>query len=213
MIGARMPALAGIVFAAAFVAGFLIVGNAFGNFGDPDATFAEYYAGDHEAEIIAGYLLVIAAIAFVCFVAGIAAPAAADRATATTAMIAIASSAIFAALVSAAAAAAVTIPASRFFGGIFDDDGQLVSEVAALPQLAYVLLFMPGILFASVTLVCTSLVMRAGDFPRWMSSSGFAAAAVLLLAVFFMPVAALPLWVLAVSIGMLVRGTSGGPAV
>jgi hypothetical protein len=209
-----MPAIAGIVFAATFVAGFLIIGNALGNFGDSDATFAEYYADDHETEIIGGYLLVIAAIAFVCFVAGIAAPAVPDRTKGTTAMLAIASSAIFAALLTAAAAAAVTIPASRFFGGnIFDDDGQLVNEVAALPQLAYVLMFMPGALFASASVVFTSLLMRTGAFLRWMSWSGFAAAAVLLLAVFFMPVVALPLWVFAVSIGMLVRGTSAATAV
>ncbi len=214
MSGARTPAIAGIVFAASFVAGFLILGGALGNFGDSDRTFAEYYQKDRQYEIVGGYLLTVAAIAFVVFVAGVCAPSVSDGSRAPAGLAAIAASAVFAALLSAAAAALVTIPASRFFGGdIFGDEGQLVSEVSALPQLGYVLLFVPGVLFASMTLVCTSLVIRARpELPRWVASSGFAAAALLLLAVFFMPIVALPLWVLAASIAMLRSRSERQPA-
>ena len=210
MTGSRVPAVAGIVFAISFVAGFLILGEAFGNFGDPDLTFVEYYAEDREYEIIGGYLLVVSAIAFVFFVAGIVSFL--QERLSLTALTAIASACIFATLLSTAAAAVVAIPASRFFGGLFDDDGQLASEVAALPQLGYVLLFMPGVMFAVVAVASTALVMRRmPEVPPWIPMSGFVAAAALLFAGFFMPIAALPLWVLAASIGMLIshRGSVG----
>ncbi len=207
MIGARVSAIAGIIFAVSFVAGFLILGEAFGNFGDSDRTFAQYYERDREFEILGGYLLVVSAVAFVIFVAGVSAPALTEKTQATAAIAGIVSAAVFATLVSAAAAAIVTIPASRFFGGIFDAEGQLASEVSALPQLGYVLLFLPGALFASATLVCLSLVMRGRpDLPGWVAKSGFVAAALLLLAgVFFMPLVALPLWVLVAAV-VILRG-------
>ena len=206
MIGTRVSAIAGIIFTVSFVAGFLMLGEAFGNFGDSDSTFAQYYKEDREFEILGGYLLVVSSVAFVIFVAGVCAPALTEKTQAPSAVAGIVSAAVFATLVSAAAAAIVTIPASRFFGGLFDDEGQrqLVSEIAALPQLGYVLLFLPGALFASATLVCLSLVMRRmPGLAGWVAMSGFVAAALLLASFFFMPLVALPLWVLAASVALL----------
>lgn len=213
MTGARVSGVAGIVFAAAFFISIPLLGGAFGNFGDPDATFADYYEDDHAIEIVGGYLVAIAAIAFVVFVASICTPALTDDARRLAAMCGIACAAVFATLLAAAAAAAMTIPFSRFFGGIFDDEGQLVSEVAALPQLGYVLIFVPGALFAATTLVCVSIVLRGEPaIPRWISTAGFIGAALLALAFFFMPVFALPLWVLLASFAMLrAPGARGTP--
>jgi hypothetical protein len=204
LTGARLSGFAGIVFALAFFASVPLLDGALGSFGDPDATFVEYYEDDHATEIIGGYVLAVAAIAFVVFVAGICAPAFDDARRRTAAVSGVVCAAVFAALLSAAAAAVITIPFSRFFGGIFDDEGQLVTEVAALPQLGYVLIFVPGALFASATIVCVALVMR-GDaaFPRPVANAGFVAAAFLLAAFFFIPVFALPLWVLAASVALL----------
>jgi hypothetical protein len=44
------------------------------------------------------------------------------------------------------------------------------------------------------------VIMRTGILPKWLAWLGFVAAIVLLFAVVFLPMVALPIWVLATSI-------------
>jgi prepilin signal peptidase PulO-like enzyme (type II secretory pathway) len=78
--------------------------------------------------------------------------------------------------------------------------------VRVLPQLGYGL-FLVGGAFSAIVLVLTTSVLslQTGVFPQWLAWLGILVAIVLLLAVIFLPMIALLIWVLAVSIVLLTR--------
>ncbi len=201
----RITAISGIAFVALFVAGVAAIGEAFGNFGDSDATFVEYYRDDHPLDVLGAYLITLAAAAFLRFVAGVSGDATAVPETRTAAILALLSGAVFVALLASAVAAAATIPASRLYGEIFSDTGQIATDVSTLPQLGFALLYLPGAIFAAVSVASMALVMRRESaLPAWVARFGFVTAALLLLSgPLFLPMFMLPLWVLAASVAML----------
>ena len=204
MTPARVTAISGIVFVVLFAAGVVAIGEAFGSFGDSDATFVEYYRDDHPLDVLGAYLITLAGVAFLRFVVGVCGDATADRETRTAAIMAVLSGAVFVALLAAAVAAAATIPASRLYGEIFSDEGQIATDVSTLPQLGFVFLYLPGAIFASASVASMALVMRRESvLPAWVARFGFVTAVLLLASFFFMPLVALPLWVLAASVAML----------
>jgi len=56
--------------------------------------------------------------------------------------------------------------------------------------------------FAAIALIdaASVVIMRTGILPKWLAYLGFVAAIALLFAVVFLPMVALPIWVLATSI-------------
>lgn len=204
MTATKITAISGIAFVMLFAAGIAAMGDAFGNFGDSDATFVEYYRDDHFPDILGAYLITLAGVAFLRFVVGVCGDAIAVPETRTAAILALLSGAVFATLLAAAVAAAATIPSSRFYGEIFSDTGQIATDVSTLPQLGFVFLYLPGAIFAAASVASMAFVMRGRpDLPGWVANTGFVAAAFLLASFFFMPLAALPLWVLAASVALL----------
>ena len=157
------PAATGVIFAALFVVGALLVGDLAGSYGDPDAQFVDVHQSDaNRARYIAGgYLLSASAVAFVWFIVALTQRLATET-NVVIVTIARVSGAIFAALLLSAAASFMTVAGSMAFGDLFDDTGQFESGMSALPQLGYVLVNVGGMLAASSTILAVSLSMT-GD--------------------------------------------------
>lgn len=201
----RWAATSGVAFAALFVAGILTLGKLGGSFGDSDETFISYYAdsGNRARDIVGAYLLAGAGLSFLWFLSHLRGRlrAAGDEA-ARLSGVAFVSSIVFVAMLFAAGAALVTVNASLAFGDLFDEEGRQLEgpEVSILPQLGYVLLFLYGGFAAALTVATTSLAaLRIGLFPTWLAWLGFAAAVLLLFAIGFVPIFALPIWALGAS--------------
>ncbi len=205
MTPTRVTAISGIAFVVLFAAGVAAMGDAFGNFGDSDATFVEYYRDDHPLDVLGAYLISLAGVAFLRFVVGVCGGAIADPEARIAAIFAMLCGVVFVALLATAVAAAATIPASRLYGEIFSDTGQIATDVSTLPQLGFVFLYLSGALFASASVASMALVMRhESALPAWVARFGFVAAALLLLSgPLFIPFFILPIWVLAASAAML----------
>jgi hypothetical protein len=206
----RWFAVSGVAFAVLFVAGALSLGELAGSVGDSNATFVSYYDDEaNRARDIAGaYLLAAAGLAFLWFLTSLRrllrTPG--DDTSMLPTIVLVAGIA-FVSMLFAAGAALSTVNVSITFGAIFDEHGVLGgSEMAVLPQLGYVLMHLYGAFAASLMIAAASLAgSRGGVFPAWLVWLGLIAAVLLLFAIASLPIFALPVWVLAVSIAVLRR--------
>jgi hypothetical protein len=186
--------IAGLLFVVTFVAAFLVLGEAYGSFGDSDEWFAEYYESDREGDLVGAVLMAIAAAAFCVFAVRTAEGGSPTNRTLLTIALS-----CFAVMMLASAASIATIPATRAFGSIFADDGQATSAYWLLPQLAYVLLGAAG-LAAACSLLLVTLGGTAPQLPRLGYWSGVVIGVLLFTSVVIVPLLLLPLWVFVASI-------------
>jgi len=191
----------GVIFAALFVAGSLLIGDLTGSYGDPDAQFADLHASaaNRARYIVGGYLMAAAGIAFIWFIVPLTHRL--DSADAHTPIVGMAriSGAIFVAMLLASAASFMAVAGSMTFGELLGDDGQFASAKAALPQLGYALFFVGGMLAASSTIAALSLLIRENRRSYILLRRGGYASALLLPASVIMTafLVLLPLWILA----------------
>ncbi len=198
----RIAAFSGIAFAVLLVAGSLLTS---GTLPDGDSPrVAEFYAdGANRAKLIIGaYLLAVAGLAFLAFLsylAGRIRSAEGDRPRLSVAVFG--AGLVFVAMLFAAAACFASIAADISLGG----EAQPPAELSGyLPELGLVFLALFGMFAAAFAIGCTSwATLRAGILPRWTAWPGFVAAVVLLFGVMFLPIVALPVWVVIVSIVLL----------
>ena len=72
--------------------------------------------------------------------------------------------------------------------------------------MGYAMILLGGGFAAAVLVLATSIIsLQTGVLPQWLAWGGILAAIVLLFSVFFLPMVALLIWVLAVSGVLLVR--------
>jgi hypothetical protein len=112
--------------------------------------------------------------------------------------IALGSGVALAVLIWVGAAAAISVSGAKTFGG---EPGPHNADIARfVPQVGYatVLLFD---MFAAIGMIdATSIAaLRTGILPRWFAYLGFVCTIALLFAVVFLPMVALPIWLLAAS--------------
>jgi hypothetical protein len=109
------------------------------------------------------------------------------------------------ALLFAAAAALSAVPTSLAYAAIFDEErhefGADVSRLAT--QFGFMLLVFAMWAAATCIAAISLAARRAGIFSGWLVGFGFIAAFALLFSFFFLPAAALPLWVFVVSVWLL----------
>lgn len=203
----RWAAASGFAFVGLFIAAVLVSGGQLGSAGDPDRQFIAYFSdtSNRVRDIIGAYFLVAAGLAFVVFVANLHAMLPERSGQRALPLIAFGGGLVFVALLFAAAAALSAVPSSLAYAAIFDEErhefGPDVSRLAT--QFGFMLLVF-AMWAAAACIAGISLAARsAGMFPRWLAGVGFVAAFALLFSFFFMPAAALPLWVLVVSIVLL----------
>jgi hypothetical protein len=198
-----LTAWTGVLFFVLFPAGVIFSGNDLDN-NDSDAKWRAWFAdsGNRTGNIIGIYLLVIAALLFVVFASGLLERMRAAGAPSVAHRVATLSAAMF---------AVVTMIAAIEMGGVsgnitFGDTPVPKNADIMRQSLGYGTLAVAGALTAAVFIVSVAMLARqTGALPNWLVIVSYIAAVILLGAVVFLPLAALPIWVLIVSILLLRR--------
>lgn len=195
--------LLGVGFAVLFtVALTAMLGDLVGAFADSSTTFAPYFDSSVERlrHALGAYLLTGSGLAFVAFVAHATRFFETSEPRTDDGRAACLASAVFAAQVGLAAAAFATVSLSVGFGQITGDPGILeVREL--LPQLGYVILFVPAALSAGLAVFLLARgASRTAQLPRWLIAAGYVAASAQLLSLYTLPLLLLPLWVVGASV-------------
>lgn len=197
----RWAAASGFAFAGLFVAAILTLGEQLGSAGDADRHFEAYFSetSNRVRDIVGAYVLVAAGLAFVAFIANLFALLP-DRARGAPALIALGTSFVFAALLLAAAAALSSVATSLAYASMFDEDPhEFGPDAARLATQFGFMLIVFAMCAAAACIAATSLAGRSVGVPVWFVAFGLVAALALLLSFFFMPMIALPVWVVVVS--------------
>lgn len=200
----------GIVFVVLFVVGVFLLNLPVGGQGRSDETIRAFYAaaGNRTRVVVSVYVLAVAALAFLFFLAdlyGTLRPV--EPSSAGLPLVALLAGLIFVGMLAAAGAAFGSLAGGMVFGGEPTTLGD-TGVARFLGQLGYGLILLYGCLAAALMVAVVSVVsLQTGIFPAWITWGGFVVALVLLAGVIFFPMLALPLWVLAVSVTRLQRGS------
>jgi hypothetical protein len=205
--GLRWAAWAGIAFAVLFVAGTLLI-----NTPEGDASVAEWQShfedsGNRVELICHGYLWALAGIAFVVFLVGMR-----DRLRAASewiANLALVSGVLFVSMLFLAGIATTAVAGGIEFGDLSEEGAGEFARWSE--QLGFGALVLFGMFAAGMFVAATAAAGRKADLiPGWLAITGYVVAVILVvLGVFFLPMALLVLWILAVSIALLTRGRAG----
>jgi Domain of unknown function (DUF4386) len=209
--GARAAAIAGIAYVVLFVAGLAVSGTT-PDYDEPNREWIAWFEDDgHRARQVIGALLsVAAALGFLVFAVGLwrrlrrRSPAAPLLPT-----ISLGAGLVFVALSIASHIAFASVSAAVTFT---DEDFPVPNAdvLRTMEQFGIGLGLLGGGWAAAVFVFSASLAARGTTaLPPWLGIAGLIVGVVLLLTVFFLPLALLLLWVLAVSIVMLGRPVVG----
>lgn len=201
--GERLGAIAGVAFAALYVA------SLFGVLDIPDGsnTDAEVqaaFADDRGGIILGVYLLAAAGFLFLWFLGALRAWLREGGTQPALESIVLGGGLIYVAMLFSASATWGVFA----FATAFDEIPEPVDAAAAraLTQLGFVLLLIFGLLGASALILATSIAVLRNRLPgRWVAWAGLPIAALLLLGPFYVPQLLVPLWVVMAAFAFLVR--------
>jgi hypothetical protein len=193
--------VSGIAFAVLFVAGIL-VGSDTPDYDADDNEWTDWFSdsGNRWTQIVGMILLVLSAVALVVFIATLVRML---RARPTTASIDAAQIAYGTGLILAASTAFGAVALAQMSAAIEIGDIPVPAPdlLRTAEQLGFGLILVVGGIFAAVMVAAVSFAARgAGVLPNWLVMAGFVAAFILLFSVIFLPMAALPLWAIAVAV-------------
>lgn len=192
--------IAGVLAAVTFVVGLILVSNSPDN-NDTDAQVIAWYADHgHRLGILIGvYFLAFCGLFFLWFASGLRQHLrAAEGPGGRLASVALGGAVLFVSMLWVGAAALAAIPGAESLG---DSTPLRVADIARfVPSLGFGAILIFGAFGAIAMIDATSIVaMRTGILPKWFAWLGFVAAVVLLFGLVFVPMVALPIWVLAAS--------------
>ncbi len=192
--------IAGVLAAVTFVVGLILTSNSPDN-NDTDAQIVAWYADHgHRLGILIGvYFLAFCGLFFLWFVSGLRQHLrAAEGPGGRLASVALGGAILFVGMLWVGAAALAAVPAAESLG---DSAALRVADVARfVPSLGFGAILIFGAFGAIAMIDATSIVAtRTGVLPQWFAWLGYVAAVVLLFGLFFLPVIALPIWLLAAS--------------
>ena len=192
--------LAALLAAITFVVGVLFSFNS-PDSGKTDAQVLAWYAdhGHRLSNVIGGYLLAACGLFILWFVAGLRQHLrAAEGPGGRLSSVALGGGIALTGLLWVGAAAAISISGAKTFGGV---PGPMNADVARfVPQIGYASILVFGMFAAIAMIDATSVAaLRTGILPRWFAWLGFVCTVVLLFAVVFLPMIALPIWLLCAS--------------
>lgn len=199
----RIAAISGIIFVVLLIVGLMMASD-FPDSSDPDADWLAYYGDDGRLirNIIGAYMMVAAAIAFVVFFAVFFRNlrlASGDEVLPTITFI---TGIMF--LTTLLGASLLAVVAANLKLG--DSTTPTADFGRTLPAAGYVLFLIGGGFSAAAMIVSASIiVLRTRVMASWVAYLGFIAAIALLFAAVFIPMIALPIWVLVVSVALLRR--------
>jgi len=197
----RWTPVAGVLAAVTFVVGLIFISNS-PNSDDTDAQVLAWYADHgHRGGIIVGaFLFAFCGLFFLWFASGLTQRLrAAEGPGGRLANVGLGGAILFVGMLWVGGAALAAIPAAQSFG---DSPPLKVADIGRfLPSVGFgsILLFSA---FGAIALIdATSIVtLRTGILPRWFAWLGFVATIALLFGVVFIPMIALPIWLLAGSV-------------
>lgn len=205
----RAVRLLGIGFSVLFTAGLTaLLGDLVGAFADSSTTFTYFdSSGERLKHALGAYVLTASGLIFMAFVERVTRSFEATDSSSEGRTARLAAGA-FAALTGLAAAAFATVSLSIGFGQITGDPG-IQDGRELLPQLGYVVLFVPAALSAgyAVFLVARGAA-RTSRLPRWMIGAGYLVAAAQLFSFYALPLFLLPLWLLGTGISFRPSGAA-----
>lgn len=204
----KLAPWAGIAFFVFFPVGVLFSGTSLDS-DDSDAKWRNWFddKGHRVGMIIGIYILIVAAILFIVFAAGLlerfrtsGGPSIPHRVAATTGT-------VFAGLTMIAAIQLGGVAGNISFGGTdVPRDADIMRQTLGYGTV----LVAGGITAAAFIAATTALARAAGVFAQWLVVVSYIAAVLLLVAGLFLPMAALPIWVLIVSIVLLRKSAAAG---
>jgi hypothetical protein len=192
---------AGIIAAITFIVGVLMVSNS-PDSDDNNAQIISWYAdhGHRVTVIVGAFILAFCGLFLLWFAAGLRQRLrAAEGPEGRLSNVALGGAVLCIGMFWAGSSLLAAIPAGESLGGA---SALTVSDVGRyLPQAGFgaILLFS---MFGAIALIdATSVVIwRTGVLPRWLAWLGFICGVVLLFGVIFLPMIALPVWLIAMSI-------------
>ncbi len=193
--------IAGVLAAVTFVVGLIFVSDSPGS-KDSDAQVVAWYA-DHSHRIgilVGAFVLAFCGLFFLWFASGLRERLrAAEGRGGRVSNVAFGGGILFVAMLWVGGAALAAIPASQSFGS---NPALKVADIGRIvPSLGFgaILVFAA---FGAIALIgATSIVsMRTGVLPTWFAWLGIVAIIALLFGVVFLPLIALPIWLLAGSV-------------
>ena len=208
----RAAGVAGLAFAALFVASILLVRNQPAG-GSTAMEIRDFYLGEHAGRValVGVYLAPFSGIAFLWFIAVIR-NLIADREDRFFATVFLGSGLLFVAMLFLAAGAGGALLIAVKFQ---DEPLPSADSVVIVRSLAFGFLFIYAMRMAAVFMIVVSTIgMRLAVFPRWLVVAGYVAALVLILNVSYTTLLILvfPAWVAAVSIVILRASPAGASA-
>lgn len=195
---AKVGAVAGVLFAVLLIAGIAMTGD-MPSTNAADSEHVEWWSesGNQTRMIVAGYLITLAGLALVAFLVAMRSSLA-QPGSELLARFSFATGIVFVAMLLAA-----TISIGQVAGAVKFGDAPVPSAdfLRMFPQFGYGLMLLAGGLSASASIAAASwAILRTGAFKRWLGWLGIVCAVILLLGVFFLPMIALPVWVVAASV-------------
>ncbi|HKH23768.1 MAG TPA: hypothetical protein VKA88_09095 [Solirubrobacterales bacterium] len=192
---------AGILAAVTFIVGLGMAADS-PDSDDSDAQILSWYADHgHRVEVIIGaFVLAFCGLFLLWFASGLRQwLRLAEGPEGRLANVALGGGVLLVALLWVGAAALAAIPAGVSFGGSPDLSNADLARFLPSVGFGSILIFA---MFGAIALIdATSVViMRTDALPRWLGWLGFVCGVVLLFGVVFLPVIALPIWLIAASI-------------
>ena len=202
--------IGGILFATLVIAGLVITRLPGGE--DENRHVANHFAdeGNRVLAYVSAFLLTLAGLALLLFIAGVwERLRRVDASPGGMYVLAFGCGLVVVAMLLLTAAALSSVAANVQQGG----EETYGPDVARLAWIGTLALVICGGLAASAFVAATSAIMlNASVFPRWLAWAGFVAAVVLLGSVIFLPLIALPVWVVATGVVLLTSSSVTAPA-
>jgi hypothetical protein len=196
--------IAGIAAALTFIVGVAMTANS-PDSNDSDAKVLAWYAKhSHRVGIIVGvYVLMFFGLFLLWFASGLRERLrAGEGPDGRLANVAFGGAILCVALVWVGAFALAAVPAGISLGG---EPAVSNADVARfLPQMGFGSILLGGLFGAFALIEATSLAaIRTGVLPRWLAYLGFVCGVALLFGFIFLPLIALPIWLIAAGIALL----------
>jgi hypothetical protein len=203
----RWLALAGILFAILFVVGIFLATSIDSSESDANILKDAKDGTIQTATVIGAYLVAVSCIMLMAFASRLRAVlSAAEGGNGLLSRMSFLATGVLMAMLLAGIFAIAAVPGALVFGGAPDPTN--ADTVRFLPQMGFGAMLVGGGFSAIAMILPASIVtLRTGVLPAWFGWLGLVACIALLFGAFFIPMIALPIWVLIA--GILLVGRSG----
>jgi hypothetical protein len=202
--------VAGIAAALTFIVGVIFVANS-PDSEDSGAEILDFYAkhSNRVGVIVGVYVLMFFGLFMLWFASGLRQRLrAAEGPDGRLANVAFGGALLCVGLIWVGAFALAAVPAGQSLGGAPLSNADVARF---LPQMGFGLILLGGMFGAIALIDAASIVIyQTGVLPRWLAWLGFVCAVALLFGAVFLPMIALPIWLVATSIAL--RGSSSAEA-